>query len=57
MWRFSMERTKYLTVLLSLKEVSAKEAPEITQEEVIGLKGLLQTKFLKLSMKATQMCR
>ena len=39
-WQFSMERTKSVIILMALKEVNAKEAPEMTQEEVIALQGL-----------------
>ena len=35
-----MERTKSVIILMALKEVNAKELPEMTQEEVMGLQDL-----------------
>ena len=41
--------------LLALKEVNAKEAPEMTQEEVIGLQDLDDAFILAQAQKNTKM--
>ena len=40
--------------LLALKEVNAKEAPEMTQEEVIGLQDLDDAFILAKAQKSAQ---